>query len=127
MKSYTGGTFFSGDRRDISASLNLRPRPGVLATMTSQFSRVDLPQGTLSTRLLRAVVNTQFNPFMSISNNIQYDSVSRLLGWQVRYRWIVRPGNDIYVVWSNNWLDTGDELTTLGRSAAVKAMYTYGF
>lgn len=41
--SYTGGTFFSGDRRDMSASLNLLPRSGVLATMTSQLSRATFP------------------------------------------------------------------------------------
>jgi hypothetical protein len=76
---------------------------------------------------MRAVVNTQINPFISISNNVQYDSVSRGLGWQYRFRWIVQPGNDIYVVWLNNWLDTGPQLVTVDRSAAVKAVYTYGF
>ena len=124
---FTGGSFFSGDRRDYSASLNVRPRPGVLATMTASFSRIELPQSTLETKLLRAIVNTQFNPFMSISNNIQFDSVSRVLGWQFRYRWIVEPGNDLYVVWLHNWQDTGSELTTLSRSAALKAVYTHSF
>ncbi len=124
---FTGGSFFSGDRRDYSTSLNVRPRPGVLATMTASFSRIELPQGTLETKLLRAIVNTQFNPFMSISNNIQFDSVSRVLGWQFRYRWIVEPGNDLYVVWLHNWQDTGSELTTLSRSAAIKAVYTHSF
>ena len=125
--SYSGGTFFSGSRRDYSASLNIRPRPGVLATMTASYNRIELPEGTLTTRLLRGVVNTQFNPFMSISNNIQHDSVSRLLGWQLRYRWIVEPGNDLYFVWFHNWQDTGPELTTVSRSAAVKAVYTHSF
>ena len=63
----------------------------------------------------------------SISNNIQYDSVSRVLGWQFRFRWIVKPGNDIYVVWLNNWLDSTTGLTTLDRSAAAKVVYTYRF
>ena len=95
--------------------------------MTASFSRIELPQGTLETKLLRAIVNTQFNPFMSISNNIQFDSMSRVLGWQFRYRWIVEPGNDLYVVWLHNWQDTGSELTTLSRSAAIKAVYTHSF
>jgi hypothetical protein len=95
--------------------------------MTASFNRIDLPEGRLTTRVLRGVVNTQFNPFMSISNNVQYDSVSRLLGWQLRYRWIVKPGNDLYFVWFHNWLDTGPELTTLSKSAAIKAVYTHSF
>jgi hypothetical protein len=125
--NYTVGGFYSGTRRDISGSVNLRPRRGILATLTTTFNKVDLPQGHFSSKVMRAVINTQLNPFISISNNIQFDSVSRVLGWQYRFRWIVQPGNDIYVVWLNNWQDTGPQLTTLDRSAAVKAVYTYGF
>jgi hypothetical protein len=118
------GRFYSGHRRDLSLGLNLRPRRGVLATFTSQFNRIELAEGSFSTKILRAVINLQFNPFVSVSNNIQYDSVSRMLGWQARFRWIVKPGNDIYFVWLNNWLDAGDRFTTLDRSAAAKVSYT---
>jgi hypothetical protein len=120
----TVGSFYSGRRRDLSAGLNLRPRPGVLATFTSQFNRVELAEGSFSTKVLRTVVNTQFGPFISVSNNIQYDTVSRVLGWQARFRWIVKPGNDIYFVWLNNWLDTGSTFNTLDRNAAAKVSYT---
>ena len=27
------------------------------------------------------------------------------MGWQSRFRWIMRPGNDLYVVYTHNWLD----------------------
>ena len=54
-------------------------------------------------------------------------SVSRVRGWQARDRWIVEPGNDLFVVWLHNWQDTGSELTTLSRSAAIKAVYTHSF
>lgn len=120
----TLGSFYSGHRRDLLLGLNLRPRRGVLATFTGQFNRIELAEGSFSTKILRAVINTQFNPFISVSNNIQYDSVSRLLGWQARFRWIVKPGNDIYFVWLNNWMDVGDRFTTLDRSAAAKVSYT---
>jgi hypothetical protein len=121
------GTFYSGHRREFNTTLNIRPRRGVLATFTGQFNRVELAEGNFSTRLLRTVINTQFSPFVSVSNNIQFDSISRVLGWQSRFRWIVRPGNDIYFVWMNNWLDTGDTLTTLDRNAAAKIVYTMRF
>lgn len=123
----TLGTFYSGHRRDVSATLLVRPRRGLLATLTSSFNRVELTQGNFSTKVLRAVVDTQFSPFISISNNIQYDSVSRVLGWQSRFRHIITAGNDIYFVWMNNWVDSLDRLVTLDRNAAVKAIYTYRF
>jgi len=123
----TFGTFYSGHRRELSADLNLRPRPGLFATLSASFNRVELAEGSFSTKTLRAVINAQFSPFMSIANNIQYDSVSRILGWQFRFRWILKPGNDIYLVWLNNSLDSGEELTTLDRSLATKLVYTHRF
>jgi hypothetical protein len=123
----TVGTFFSGHRRDLSAGLNLRPFSGVLATLDASFSRVELAEGNFSTRILRAVINTQFSPFISVSNNIQYDSVSRILGWQSRFRWTLRPGNDLYVVWLDRSLDSDDQWMTLDRSLATKLLYTHRF
>jgi hypothetical protein len=121
------GSFYSGTRRDVSSTVNLRIRRGLSAALTGQFNRIELLEGSFSTKILRAVVNTQFSPFMSLANNIQYDSASRILGWQFRYRWIVRPGNDIYFVALNNWLDTGPELTALDRNVTAKIVYTQRF
>jgi hypothetical protein len=119
------GTFYSGDRRDLNGTITVRPRRGILLQLTGQFTRVELLEGRFSTRLLRGQINTQFSPFVSLSNNIQYDSVSRVLGWQSRFRWITQPGNDIYFVWMTNWIDTETRLSTLDRNAAVKLLYTY--
>ena len=121
------GTFYSGRRRDVSASVTVRPRPGVLATLTAQQSDVELPESRFTTRILRALVNTQFGPFVSLANNLQYDSDSRLLGWQVRFRWILTPGNDIYFVSLNNWLDDGDRYRVLDRNTSTKIVLTRRF
>ncbi len=121
------GTFYSGHRRELSADLNMRPRPGLFAALGASFNRVELAEGSFSTKTLRGVFNAQFSPFMSISNNIQYDSVSRVFGWQFRFRWILKPGNDIYLVWLNNSLNSGDHWTKLDRSLATKLVYTHRF
>jgi hypothetical protein len=121
------GTFYSGRRREVSAGVNVRPRPGLSATVSSSFNRVELAEGEFSVKILRALVNTQFSPFVSVSNNIQYDSVSRLLGWQFRFRWIVTPGTDLYFVSLGNWLDAGDTFTLMDRNASTKLLYTYRF
>ena len=66
---------------------------------------------------------------MQLSNNIQYDSVSAVLGWQSRFRWILTPGNDLYVVYNHNWLDDPlqNRFATLDRRASSKVLYTYRF
>jgi hypothetical protein len=63
-------------------------------------------------------------------NNLQFDSVSDVLGWQARFRWIVRPGNDLYLVYMHNWQDEllgADGFGTIDRRAATKLSYTHRF
>ena len=72
-------------------------------------------------------MNTQFGPFVSLANNLQYDSDSRVLGWQVRFRWILTPGNDIYFVTLNNWLEDGNRYRVLDRNTSTKLVFTRRF
>jgi hypothetical protein len=126
----TWGSFMSGDRRELSLGLGVRPRPGITLNVSYEFNDVDLVEGAFQTSLYRAIADTQFSPFMYLVNNVQFDSVSRVLGWQSRFRWIVTPGNDIFVVYTHNWIDPLDpaqRYLTLDRRAAAKAVYTKRF
>jgi len=127
----TGG-FFSGDRDELVLQLGVRPRPGVTLNLSGEWNNVDLPEGSFQTRLYRLVSDTQYNPRIYLVNNLQYDTVSRLVGWQARLRWIVRPGNDLFLVFQNNWFEpTDDPLSSgfrvLDRRAAAKINYTIQF
>lgn len=124
----TGG-FYSGTRRELMMNGTLRARPGLIVYLTAELNRIDLPQARFSTRLFRVVGETQFTPFMALVNNLQYDSVSAVLGWQSRFRWIVRPGNDIYVVYMHNWLDdpVRAQFASQDRRLSTKLLYTHRF
>ncbi len=125
---YENGGFFSGHRRNFDLNLGIRPMPGVLINVNNEWNRIDLPEGRFSTRVLRFNANTQFSPSISLVNNVQHDSVSRVLGWQARLRWILRPGNNFYFVYAHNWLDDpGADRVTLDRSATTKLTYTHRF
>ena len=39
------------------------------------------------------------SPWVSITNQLQYDDQSELVGLFARLRWIVKPGNDVYFVY----------------------------
>ena len=67
--------------------------------------------------------------FIAVTNNVQYDSQSAVLGWQSRFRWIITPGNDLYVVYTHNWQDDPlrDRFDTLDKRLASKVLYTYRF
>jgi hypothetical protein len=77
---------------------------------------------------VRATANTQVSPWLSLQNNLQYDDVSRSLGWQMRFRWIQRPGNDVFFVYTQNWQEfdrpDGRSFETLDGRAAAKIVYT---
>ena len=77
----------------------------------------------------RGTADTQFTPFIALVNIVRYDTVSRVLGWQSRYRWILTPGNDLYVVYTHNRVDEPllDRFGTLDRRAASKVLYTHRF
>ena len=72
---------------------------------------------------------TQFNPWISLTNNVQYDSESGELGWQMRFRWIQKPGNDIFFIWTQNWLDAefGRRFGVLDRRGAANIVRTFRF
>jgi len=129
MMRYGGGHFYSGTRTERALNLTVRARPGLIVGLQSEWNAVALPEGRLSTRLYRLNLETQFTPYIALVNNVQYDSQSAVLGWQSRFRWILTPGNDLYLVYTHNWLDdrTLNRLSTLDRRAASKMLYTYRF
>jgi len=126
---FSGGDFWNGDRRELNMELTLRPRPGIYVQLASEYNDVDLPEGSFTTRLYRLDARTQFNPWISLSNNLQFDSESGELGWQLRFRWIQKPGNDIFFIWTQNWLDTesGTRFSALDRRGAAKIVRTFRF
>jgi len=123
------GQFFSGERLQLNTTLNLRAASGHFYQFMYEWNRVSLSEGDFTTSLYRAVLETQFNPRISLVNNVQYDTQSAAIGWQARFRWIVRPGNDFYFVYINNWLDdpVSGRIRTLDRRLASKLLYTYRF
>jgi hypothetical protein len=126
------GRFFSGRNREHAINVRVRPRSGIALRFEVEYNTLELAEGSFDTTLLRALANTQFSPWMSLENNLQYDSVTRSMGWQTRFRWIQRPGNDLFFVYTHNWRDfEGPDgrmsFRTLDNKAATKLVYTLRF
>ena len=125
--SFGFGDFFSGTREEVVVSLGVRPFVGMVANLSTEWNRIDLPEGEFETRLYRLTLDNQFNPWIFVVNNVQYDSVSDRLGWQIRFRWTIDPGNDLYIIYTQNWLDDilENRFLTQDRRGAAKFVYTY--
>ena len=96
---------------------------------SGEWNRVRLAEGHFNTRLYRLTPEVQLSPWISLVNTVQYDSVSNVLGSQSRFRWIIKPGNDLYIVYTRNWLDDPilNRFVTLDWQAASKVIYTHRF
>jgi hypothetical protein len=125
--NFTGGNYYSGTRREFGPGLAIRPRNGLVIDVNGQWNRVELSEGNFSTALFRTNISSQFSPWISVASNVQYDTVSRVLGWQARFRWILRPGNDIFFVYTHNWRNDPLGMSTIDRKAASKIVFTHRF
>ena len=126
------GSFFSGSRLDVAVRLEARPRRGVSLSLEAERSFLDLAEGSFTADVYRAGASTQFSPWVFLANRLQSDTVRRELGWQSRFRWIRRPGNDVYFVYTHNWEEAFEvggrrRLTTLNNQLASKVVYTLRF
>jgi hypothetical protein len=125
---FSTGDFWSGTRDEVNLQVTARPRPGLMLQIASEFNDVELPEGAFTTRLYRLDARTQFNPWISLSSNVQYDSESEEVGWQMRFRWIQKPGNDMFLIWTQNWLDEDLRgFQALDRRGAAKIVRTFRF
>ncbi|MFQ5719651.1 MAG: DUF5916 domain-containing protein [Acidobacteriota bacterium] len=88
-----------------------------------------LPEGNFAKRLWQLKTTYSFNPDLSITSFMQFDSDSTTAGMNNRLRWIVRPGNDLFVVWNRNWEHPiGSDrfaLRPLSDEVIVKLVWTF--
>ena len=67
---------------------------------------------------------------MTFSNLIQYDNLSRILGWQGRMRWTLQPGNDLFLVFTQGWIQEtlgGFRFDAQDSKVSAKFQYTSRF
>src|SRR6056297_533631 len=119
--------FWSGYRNQYSSSLDLRPYPGINLSADWSRSDVNLEEGDFTTDLFRFNSNVDLTPWTSFTSILQYDTVSDLLGLFNRFRWIIQPGADLYLVHTWNWIQVDDRFSPLETQGSVKVSYTYRF
>ncbi len=127
------GEFWDGTITGFTGRVTLRPRPGIALSVDLEHNDVDLRRGAFSTDVYQIESDWNPSPWIGATTQIQYDDVTELLGLFARVRWIVRPGSEVFFVYTHNWRNalTGGldrwELVTLSRGATLKANYTYRF
>ena len=124
--TYRPQGFYGGDRKDLS--LNLGSRITSKFSTAVQYARNDvgLPVGDFVTQLGSLRVDYTFSPTLSLRTLTQYNSSTEQWSTSVRFRYIYRPGSDLYIVYDEvrrdiNGIPVAQEFRD--RRLIIKATY----
>jgi hypothetical protein len=102
VKYETGG-FYSGKMSQWEVKADFSYKANVRLGLEGIFIRGNLPEGKFKETIYRAKTDFYLNPDLGLLTYIQYDSVSKVIGANFRFRWQLSPGNTIYFVYNKNW------------------------
>lgn len=118
------GGLWSGTQRTFDLTTTIKPSYRFRATVGVSRTDADLesPDVEFVKTLWTMRTNYSFNRSMFVDALVQYDPSTELFNSNVRFNLIHRPLSDIYVVWNEQRVTTGDG-TPPGRSLTVKMTY----
>jgi Domain of unknown function (DUF5916) len=126
--AYWWGGFYDGIRKQTGIGVTLKPNAHVSFAVRADRNDVALREGRFYTQVVTVRADYNFTSNMSWQNLQQYDNESRLLSFQSRFRWILRPGNDLFVVVNRGWVKTFDDrFESSFDRASSKLQYTFRF
>ncbi|MEX0321799.1 MAG: DUF5916 domain-containing protein [Puniceicoccaceae bacterium] len=124
------GEYWSGHAEEVSLSFTYKLPPWITASVRTRQTFAHLPEGDFTARVHSATLNLTLSRSLTFSNLVQYDNRSRILGWQSRMHWTIKPGSDFFVSFNQGW-----EHDNAGRfsfyptesKVSVKLQYTFRF
>ncbi len=122
------GTYYSGTADQVSTSFSYKIAPHFRTSVGLNQTFARLKEGNFAARIYSLRADYSFTPFLTLYNLVQFDNGSRNLGWQSRLRWILRPGNDIFLVFNQGWIQDEQNdfrFRMTDRKFSVKIQYTF--
>jgi hypothetical protein len=114
------GGFYGGKKTTVglsSARFNLTNQIQVQPALS--VNRVDLPYGRFTATQAQGRVVYTLTPRSFVAALVQYNSSSRLLGTNLRWRWEYVPGSEIFVVYTDERDAAARGLPELNNRALV--------
>ena len=127
LVAFEGGEFYDGQRQDATGEIAWRQSKHFTCSAQYTQSHVVLPEGTFTTHLGEVRANVAFTPDIDWLNFVQFDNQSETIGLNSRFRWIVRPGEELYLVWNQVQARDSGALVPLFQEGAFKIVYTMRF
>ncbi len=126
----TVGNFWTGTAKSIRTGLRYQAPPVFTISFNTNQTFARLPQGNFIARIFSTNINYSVSPFLSFANLIQFDNRSGNLGLQSRVRWTLEPGNDLFFIFGQGWVQDitgGYDFRQRDSRIATKIQYTFRF
>ncbi len=121
--SYRFGDFYNGKRNDIKLLVNWKIAVPFFIGGSVTQNNITLPDGKFTANIFQLNANILFSPNVTLYNYLQYDNASNVAGWQARFQWIIKPGNEIILAWTSNF--NKPENTFIMDESAVRLKLKY--
>ena len=122
--SLTVGQFYDGDKRTLNLQGDLRPGKLLSLNPTYQVNDADLGPGSFVTHLFGLRANVSFSTSLLTSAYVQYNSAGQLAATQVRFNYIFRTIDNLFVVFNNSLFTGGPFDGRSNRSLVAKVTYS---
>jgi hypothetical protein len=123
------GGFYGGDRTDLSwrGRAEISPRLSIEPGVSVNW--IDLPGESFTATLLTSRATLSFTPRMLTAALVQYNSTTRSVTTNLRFRWEYRPGSDLFIVYSDGRDTALDRRTPLlmNRGLTLKMTRLFRF
>ncbi|HIG88300.1 MAG TPA: hypothetical protein EYQ25_14825 [Planctomycetes bacterium] len=122
------GDFYGGHLVEWSVSTLVVPGPHFALGLgwTDAIGRI--PAGEFHTQAASVELDFSFSPDISWKNLVQYDTESEDLGFQSRLRWILAPGQNLFLVGQGGWTRQGlDRFERREQALSVKLSWSLRF
>ena len=126
--SYTVGSFYDGDRQQLSSTLVYRPTNRISLMLDYSLNLIDWEQFKDSTiNLISGRIQYSFTPDLTLFNLIQYDDISNSIGVNSRLQWEYKPGAKMFFVVNQGYIDemTGFVIRDLEVVAKVGGLFRF--
>jgi hypothetical protein len=104
---YSWGDFYDGGNTELDLQGDWRGGGHVIVGATLSRSRVTLPTVRFTATLVTGRLEYAFNTRTSFLGFMQYDNQNERVDFNLRFHWIPRIGDDLFVVWNSGYTTDG--------------------
>ena len=124
---YRFGGWYHGDKQTAYTQIGYDPAKWLNLRLEYSYNLFELPNVEFDAHIASGKIRINFTPDMGWSHLVQYDSITKSVGYHTRYFWEFQPGKKFHVVLRQNYGED-DHLFSLRESEFVlKTLATFRF